>query len=175
MDTIKTKVALYIVILLGMVGVSTPSYGFSVENNDGVPIYYKFINDNKELEVTYKSYETPSYNYIRVVIPEEVTYENVTRKVTSIGEYAFKDCNVSEVVIPNTVTIIKDCAFLYCGQLSSITIPDQVDSIGKSAFQGCGGAYSITIPKNVRYIGDYAFLGCTNQMYTIDLPNVNYI
>ena len=51
-----------------------------VQNADGVTIYYNCINNRTELEVTDYTYKG------NVAIPEEVTYMNRTRKVTSIGD-----------------------------------------------------------------------------------------
>ena len=70
-------------ILAMLVSVSAFSQNIAVQNADGVTIYYNYINDGTELEVTIGSYSG------NVVIPEEVTYMNRTRKVTSIGYYAF--------------------------------------------------------------------------------------
>ena len=76
-------------ILISIMGEHTFAYDIEVMNIDGITIYYNYINDGKELEVTYKDY----YKYEgNVVIPEEVIYMNRTRKVTSIGEGAFS-CN----------------------------------------------------------------------------------
>ena len=58
--------------------------------------------------------------------------------VTSIGEYAFKDCSgLTSVTIGNSVTSIGYRAFSGCSRLTSITIPDSVTSIGNDAFKGC--------------------------------------
>ncbi|MCM1533088.1 MAG: leucine-rich repeat protein [Corallococcus sp.] len=44
---------------------------------------------------------------------------------------------VTELVIPNTVTEIKDYTFYGCTSITSAIIPDSITSIGKNAFFGC--------------------------------------
>ncbi len=53
---------------------------------------------------------------------------------------------VTDLIIPDGVTEIKEYAFDGCSSLTSITIPDSVASIGRSAFSGCSSLQSITIP-----------------------------
>lgn len=68
------------------------AHDIEVPNGDGVTIYYNFTNDSTELEVTFRGDNYLSYRIEytgNVIIPEEVTYMNRTRKVTSIGGSAF--------------------------------------------------------------------------------------
>ena len=77
------------------------AYDIAVENEDGVTIYYNYIDERRELEVTYQSTTDNGYfsNYAgSVVIPKEVTFMQMTRKVTSIGEGAFLGCDLKLVV-----------------------------------------------------------------------------
>ena len=126
----KKQLLLLAMILLPLVA---SAHDIEVQNADGVPIYYNYINDGKELEVTFRG---AWYEYQgNVAIPEEVTYMNRTRKVTSIGEYAFCQCSgLTSVTIGNSVTSIGDYAFSECSGLTSITIPNNVTSIGSYAF-----------------------------------------
>ena len=143
-------------ILLSMFGTKTMAYDIAVENADGVTIYYNYINDGTELEVTYETTSFSSYSG-SVVIPEEITYMNNTLKVTSIGGYAFFKCKkMTSVTIPNSVTSIAERAFQYCSGLTSITIPNSVTSIEKYAFAMCNMP-SITVPSSVTSIGGSAF------------------
>ena len=89
------------------------------------------------------------------------------KKVTSIGEFAFRYCSVLTVTIPNSITSIGSCAF-FDSSLASITIPDSVTSLGSWTFARCSNLTSITIPDSVTSIGDYAFYECSS------LTTVNY-
>ena len=110
----KKQLLLFAMILLPLVA---SAHDIEVKNADGVTIYYNYFNNGTELEVTFRgsSYNDYSNEYQgNVAIPEEVTYMNRTRKVTSIGNYAF----------------------YYCSKLTSITIGNSVKSIGGWAFDG---------------------------------------
>ena len=111
------------------------AYDIEVKNADGKTIYYNYINNGTELEVTFRgsNYDSSSKEYQgNVAIPEEVTYMNRTRKVTSIGDFAFYRCSgLTSITIPNSVTSIGDYAFFDCFKLTSVTIPNSVTSIGE--------------------------------------------
>ena len=77
---------------------------------------------------------------------------------------------VTELIIPDGVSKIKDLAFYFCSGLTSVTIPNSVTSIGHSAFNRCSGLTSITIPNSVTSIGDYAFYVCSG-LTSVTIPN----
>ena len=85
-----------------------------------------------------------------VVIPEYVTDDDNTRHaVTSIGDYAFRDCNeMTSVAIADSVTEIRTGAFVNCSKLSKAAVPNSVRSIGNSAFDGCTSLSSISYNGN---------------------------
>ena len=74
--------------MLVMGVISASAYDLAVENADGVIIYYNYINDGTELEVT-SGY---SSSYCGVInIPDTVVFLNRTRRVTSIEKRAFEN------------------------------------------------------------------------------------
>ena len=79
------------------------------------------------------------------------------KPVTSIGEYAFFQCeSMTEVTIPATVTSLGEAAFYDCCSLEHIALPAKLTIIGKEAF-GTSGLRSVVIPDNVTEIGEGAF------------------
>ena len=84
--------------------------------------------------------------------------------------YSNENTEITNLVIPDEVTSIKDYAFYYCSGLTSVTIPNSVTSIGSEAFDGCSGLTSVTIPNSVTSIGDYAFYKCSS-LTSVTIPN----
>ena len=134
-------------------------------------IYYNITSSSNPLTVEV----THNYNYNivyagAITIPERVTYNNVTYRVTNIGDYAFRECTgLTSVEIPASVTSIGREAFFNCRGLTSIVIPASVTSIGKYAFEFCSGLTSIAIPGSVTSIGESAFNGCSS-LTSIEIP-----
>ena len=90
-----------------------------------------------------------------------ITKLTIGDNVTSISRYAFEDCKaLEEVIIPNKVETVGDCAFFYCEKLKKVTIGNSVTSIGSYAFSICKVLEEIVIPDNVEAVDNYAFLGC---------------
>lgn len=105
-------------------------------------------------------------------INNEVTTDIVIPdSVTSIRNYTFRGCsNLTSIIIPDTVTTIGDNAFGGCRGLTSISIPDTVTTIGNEAFYNCSGLTSISISDTVTTIGDSAFAYCSG-LTSISIPD----
>ena len=114
--------------------------------------FYYAINAKNEITIT------GHYSFCSSILDIPSTIEG--KIVTTIGKYAFKDCDSLKITIPNSVTTIGLSAFENCYSLTSITIPDSVTTIWDYAFYGCDSLTSITIPDSVISIGDDAFVDC---------------
>ena len=151
------------------VDINNPNYSSS----DGV-----LFDKQKTLLIQCPASKTGSY-----IIPSTVK---------TIGDWAFENCALTSVVIPETVTTlligifynctsltsvnipsaitsIPDYTFFYCSGLLKIAIPNLVTSIGYQAF-GYSGLTSVTIPNSVTSLGNSSFYNCA-KLNSVTLPN----
>lgn len=89
----------------------------------------------------------------------------------TIGSKAFSNCNIKGIIIPGTVTSIGEAAFME-SNLSDVTFVDQSDLvIGKDAFLN-NNLNSATLPENCVSVGEFAFsnnpLKSVNIGYKLD-------
>ena len=112
-------------------------------------INYSLNADAKTAEVT-KSNVTGD-----IVIPEKITVDGVEYSVTSIGDYAFKDCQALTSVSMPSVTNIDSGAFWLCSSLTSVYMPS-VSSIGDDAFRDAP-ITNLSLPATLTSIGNSSF------------------
>lgn len=87
-----------------------------------------------------------------------------TKDGTTLVLYVDSEENRS-VELPDGLTTIMDNAF-YHSNVTNVVLPESVTSIGGSAFWNCYDLTSINIPDGITFIGDYAFGDCDNLVYT---------
>lgn len=97
-----------------------------------------------------------------VTVPEGVLY---------VGEWAFAECGMEEIILPSTLTYNKTAsgyaslnfealgshAFDGCQNLKKIEIPAEVEYLKVGTFANCGSLESLTIPATIRSIGASCF------------------
>lgn len=85
---------------------------------------------------------------------------NLTLKgnIYEIGPSAFKNANIKEVNMPNTVTFIGSEAFYQNKNLSVVNLSTSLESISTDAFRNCHELKEIIFPSSLKRIRDGAFL-----------------
>ncbi|MBQ3731941.1 MAG: leucine-rich repeat domain-containing protein [Muribaculaceae bacterium] len=145
-------------------------------------IYYNIIGEN-QVEVTSAIYDGVNHYEGCIILPEKVYCDGVNYDVTAIAPRAFWRSAVTEVQIPNSVTMIGDAAFADAEDLTDITLPlgltavsrymlagtalsnvvlpEGVTDVGKGAFEDCTRLHTVFLPVTLRRIGDRAFGYCS--------------
>lgn len=79
--------------------------------------------------------------------------------VRTIKEETFMGCNITMLILPETLVQIENNAFNSNNNLQNITLTDSVREIGNSAFAYCGIS-NIMLNNNLQKIGDFCFFKC---------------
>ncbi len=107
----------------------------------------------------------------KVVIP--AIFDNIP--VKEIGQKAFENRYIKNVVIPNTIHAIHERAFYGCRYLEEVTIPDSVTNLGRAAFYWNLNLKSAVIGDGITVLNELLFDGC-RSLTKIKLPsNLTYI
>lgn len=109
--------------------------------------------------------------------PSSLTGDKIIRDskdytITSVGQFAFSDCQTLTSVSLPEVTYVDNCAFESCYSLKAVELP-KLSSVGGSAFSNCSALPSIEIPEASTLAG-FAFRGCSS-LKSISIPNVTTI
>lgn len=81
------------------------------------------------------------------------------KTIVKIYPACFSHCSATEIIIPDTVTELREMAFYNCTELKSITIPASVKKIGNNAFDKCSKLETIEIC-GAETIGSQIFCDC---------------
>ena len=87
-----------------------------------------------------------------------------------MDKYAFQQCFKlkTPLIIPGTLKVVPQSAFVYCESLPSVTFEEGVEEIQIWAFGYCSSLESVVLPNSMRILGPNAFYECTN-LKTIEL------
>lgn len=131
------------------------------------PLYYL----DYEIRDDYAVVTDCKDNVKKVDIPEEIEGYPVVK----IGAYAFEDCNVEVINIPDSVKEILTCTFYNCKRLREINLPESIEYIGYEAFENCSSIKEIIIPDSAEIIEFKAFANCTSLKKAVLPDNENTI
>ncbi len=130
-------------------------------------IYYNIISDT-QVEVAPAIFDGVNHYEGTIILPEKVYCDGVNYDVTAIAPRAFWNSAVTEVQIPNSITMIGDAAFADAEELTSITLPLGLTAVSRYMLAGTA-ITSIVLPEGVTDVGLGAFEDCT-QLRTAFLP-----
>ena len=146
-------------------------------------LYYNLDEVNKKAEVTR---EPNGEKYSGdIIIPDSVTYNAETYRVTSIGMTAFADCtDLTSIKVPNSIETVgteafSGCTFpVYSDRLflhlpesynGKYVVPEGIEVICINAFSECNYLGRLTLPKSLKKIETQAFIHCS-ALQTIHIP-----
>jgi hypothetical protein len=96
---------------------------------------------------------------------------NIVYPSNAIPQNAFyAKIKLTSVLMPSSVTSIRNNSFANCSGLNSVIIPSAVTALGNNCFSSCKGLTSIDIPSNVTSFGSYAFANCSG-LASVNLPS----
>lgn len=80
--------------------------------------------------------------------------------IRCIADYAFSQSRISNVYLPEGLTVLGERTFCNCWNLKDAFLPSTLERIGEDAFWGCEMLCEITLPKSVTHIASGAFEEC---------------
>jgi len=137
--------------------------------NVAATTYGDYTYEVRNGQVTITDFDTSVVGAI--TIPSEID----GYPVTTIGDSAFRYCDLTSVTIPDSVTTISSFAFANCKSLESVEIPNSVTTIGGAAFNGCISLKSVEIPNSVTTIKYNTFYNCDSLINVIIPDSVSTI
>ena len=106
----------------------------------------------------------------------QISFGDVDSNPMSYADKLYIDNQlITELIIPERVTEIKDYTFYNWTWLTSATIGDNVTSIGSYVFSDCSGLTKIDLPNSITSIGSSAFKHCSGLMEIIIPDSVTSI
>lgn len=89
--------------------------------------------------------------------------------VTSIGQNAFSNEYLTEIILPEGLIEIGRNAFRGCTGIKGVEIPSTVTEIGSGAFYGCRSIKEFTFPDGLTHISSEVLADCEN-LKTVNIP-----
>lgn len=93
--------------------------------------------------------------------------------VTTVGDYAFRNCRIETFHFADGLTSIGKYAF-YNSSVKEVSLPSTVKQIPTELFQKCADLTTVHLGKNTEMLGDYVFDGCPITNLYISAPTPPY-
>lgn len=93
--------------------------------------------------------------------------------VTTVGDYAFRNCRIETFHFADGLTSIGKYAF-YNSSVKEVSLPSTVKQIPTGLFQKCADLTTVHLGKSTELLGDYVFDGCPITNLYISAPTPPY-
>lgn len=142
--------------------------GYNFSGDESIEIILNGIkyrlNIDKTAEVLANDYSGD------IIIPENVTYNDVTYRITSLENGCFNDCSyLTSISLPDGITSLGKNCFYSCDKLTSISLPEGLTSLGNECFRGCSNLTNISLPDGLTSLNLGCFESCCS-LTSINLP-----
>lgn len=93
---------------------------------------------------------------------------DIPEGIVEIESWAFSNfVALSEVIMPNSLRVIRANAFHDCRYLSRVKLSDNIEIIEEKAFFLCSALKEINMPQSIKTIGDFAFSSTIIERFEI--------
>lgn len=150
-----------------------------------IPSTVKYLSNSSFARCTMKAFEVDDENPYFTTVDGVVFSKDLTMLVAFpaayphdhyvvpdttriIGEYAFEDCHVPYIELPEGLTSIKNLAFEE-SKIRSIEMPDTVIELGKSVFRNCFNLEHIRLSNGLQTIPTGIFFNCS-KLNHLEIP-----
>lgn len=93
------------------------------------------------------------------VAKKDKTY-TVPEGTEAIQENAFESVGLTGIIIPDSVRVIGQNAFLFCKKLKEVVLPEGLAELGNHPFQWCSSLVRADLPASLVKIDGNPFLNC---------------
>lgn len=167
-------------ILLSLLAIGSNAHDAEIDG-----IYYR-LNSDGTATVTYKGryYNTSENEYTGdVIIPSSIQLGDVTYSVTNINSNTFRNCSITSISIPSSITSIGSNCFVGCVDLQKVVIEDIAAWCSISfvdnplsynkyphLYLGENEIIDIVLPNSVEVISSMAFRNCP-YLKSVEISN----
>lgn len=89
--------------------------------------------------------------------------------VKQVSDYAFRDCNIEKFVFADGLTAIGQCAFYNC-KVKEVVLPSTLKQLPSGLFQKCSSLTTVRLGKAIELLPEYVFDGCPISDIYISAP-----
>ena len=89
--------------------------------------------------------------------------------IESIGDSAFEESGLTEILIPGSVKSVGVYLFAHCASLKKVTIEDGLEATNTYMFLGCSALTEVNLPSTLKTLGSSTFTTCT-ALKSVALP-----